>query len=140
MSFLVDTNVVSEWMKPRPNPGVVAWLAAADEDRVFMSVITLTELRYGVERMAVGKKRKRLEEWLQRELPLRFEGRLLPIDALVADACGKLVARSEALGRPIEPRDAFIAATAEVYRLTLVTRNTSDFHPTVKDLLSPWTT
>ena len=140
MSFLVDTNVVSEWMKPRPNPGVVAWLAAAEEDRVFMSVITLTEFRYGVERMAVGKKRKRLEEWLQRELPLRFEGRLLPIDALVADACGKLVARSEALGRPIEPRDAFIAATAEVYRLTLVTRNTSDFHPTVKDLLSPWTT
>src|SRR5271169_173822 len=99
MSFLLDTNVVSEWMKPRPNPGVVAWLADVDEDRVFLSVITLTELRYGIERMPPGHRRKRLDEWLEEVLPLRFEGRILSIDAAVADACGKVVARSEALGR-----------------------------------------
>ena len=94
MSFLLDTNVVSESTKPRPNPGVVAWLAAVDEDNVFLSVITLTELRYGVERLAQGRRRKQLDRWLQQDLPLRFEGRILPIDALVADTCGKLVART----------------------------------------------
>jgi predicted nucleic acid-binding protein len=138
VTFLLDTNVVSEWMKPHPNPGVVAWLADVDEDRVFLSVITLTELRYGIERMAPGNRRKRLGEWLEEELPLRFEGRILAIDGAVADACGKVVARSEALGRRLEAMDAFLAATAEVHRLTLVTRNTSDFQPTFKGVLNPW--
>ncbi len=139
MSFLLDTNVVSEWMKPRPNPGVVTWLAEVDEDRTFLSVITLTELRYGIERMAAGHRRKRLEEWLEEELPLRFEARILPIDPDVADACGKVVARSEAVGRRMEVMDAFIAATAEVHRLTVVTRNASDFQPVVRNVLNPWT-
>jgi predicted nucleic acid-binding protein len=139
MSFLLDTNVVSESTKPRPNPGVVAWLAAVDEDDAFLSVITLTELRYGVERLAQGRRRKQLDRWLQQDLPLRFEGRILPIDALVADTCGKLVARTESLGRPIEARDAFIAATAQVHQLTLVTRNVSHFETTVKSILTPWT-
>jgi predicted nucleic acid-binding protein len=139
MSFLLDTNVVSESTKPRPNPGVVAWLAAVDEDNVFLSVITLTELRYGVERLAQGRRRKQLDRWLQQDLPLRFEGRILPIDALVADTCGKLVARTESLGRPIEARVAFIAATAQVHQLTLVTRNVSHFETTVKSILTPWT-
>jgi len=139
VSFLLDTNVVSEWMKPRPNPGVVAWLADVDEDRVFLSVITLTELRYGIERMPPGHRRKRLDQWLEEELPLRFEGRILAIDPAIADACGKVVARSEAVGRRLEAMDAFLAATAEVHRLTLVTRNTADFQPTVKGVLNPWT-
>ena len=138
MSFLLDTNVVSEWMKPRPNPGVISWLAEVDEDRVFLSVVTLTELRYGIERMAPGGKRRRLDEWLQDELLLRFEGRILGIDNAVADACGKHVARSEAIGRRMEVMDAFIAATAENYSLTVVTRNTSYFEPLVKGLLNPW--
>lgn len=139
MSFLLDTNVISEWMKPRPNPGVVAWLADVDEDRTFVSVITLTELRYGIERMAAGNRRKRLDEWLQDELPLRFEGRILLIDPDVADACGKIVARSEAVGRRMEVMDAFLAATAEVHRLAVVTRNASDFRPVVSNVLNPWT-
>jgi predicted nucleic acid-binding protein len=138
LSFLLDTNVVSEWMKPRPNPGVVAWLAEVDEDRVFLSVVTVTELRYGIERMPAGNRRKRLDVWLEEELPLRFEGRILAIDRAVADACGNLVARSEAIGRRMEAMDAFIAATAEVHRLTLITRNTSDFESIVKDVLNPW--
>jgi predicted nucleic acid-binding protein len=138
MNFLLDTNVVSEWLKPQPNQGVIDWLAQADEDQVFLSVVTITELRYGVERMATGKRRKRLDQWLSEELPVRFDGRILPVDATIAGACGKLMARSESLGRPIEARDAFIAATAEVYALTLVTRNASDFQPTLKTILTPW--
>jgi hypothetical protein len=139
MTFLLDTNVVSEWVKPRPNPGVVTWLANVDEDRVFLSVVTLTELRYGIERLAAGSRRRSLEEWLQRELPLRFEGRILPVDEAVADASGRIGARSESAGRPIEAIDAFLAATTEVHSLTLVTRNESDFKAVLKTTLNPWT-
>jgi toxin FitB len=101
VSFLLDTNVISEWMKPEPNSGVVNWLHNVDEDRVFISVVTLTEIRYGIERLAAGGRRKRLEDWLQRELPLRFEGRILPVNEMVADASGRVAARSEAAGRPM---------------------------------------
>jgi hypothetical protein len=138
MTFLLDTNVISEWIKPQPNPGVVNWIAQVQDSQTFLSVVTITELRYGIERMTAGSRRRRLDQWLVEELLPRFDARIIPVDLTIADACGKLVARSEALGRPIEPRDAFIAATAEVYDLTLVTRNDSDFRPTLKAILSPW--
>ena len=137
MNFLLDTNAVSEWVKPRPNPGLIRWMESADEDRVFLSVISLAELRYGVERMAAGARRNRLEEWLRDELPLRFEGRILLVDNNVADAWGRAVSRSEAVGRPMGVMDTFLAATAEVHRLTLVTRNVSDF-PVLKAIVNPW--
>ena len=139
MSFLLDTNVVSEWVKPRPNPGVVAWLSEADEDAVFISVMTLAELRYGIERMPAGNRRKRLDDWLCNALPIRFEERILPIDVATADIWGKLMARRQAAGRPMSVADAFIAATVEVHGLTLVTRNAVDFEPTLKGIINPWT-
>ena len=139
MNFLLDTNVVSEPMKARPNAGVLAWLREVNEDSVFLSVVTLTELRYGVERLAKGRRRDRLEAWLRNELVARFVGRVVSVDVEIADECGRLVARSEALGHPIEARDAFIAATANVHGFTLVTRNASDFEATVKSILTPWT-
>ena len=137
MNFLLDTNAVSEWVKPRPNPGLIRWMEEADEDRVFLSVISLAELRYGVERMAAGARRNRLEGWLQHELPLRFEGRILSVDHRIAEAWGRTVSRSEAMGRPMGAMDAFLSATAEVHRLMLVTGNISDF-PVLKAVLNPW--
>ena len=139
MTFLLDTNLVSERIKPRPNPGVVAWLDHVDEESTFLSVITVMELRYGIQRSSPGKSRTRLEEWLAQDLVPRFSGRILPVDLETADGCGRLSARSEALGRPMETRDALIAATAEVYGLTLVTRNASDFEPVLNSILTPWT-
>lgn len=137
MNFLLDTNAVSEWVKPRPNPGLIQWMESADEDRVFLSVISLAELRYGVERLPAGARRNRLEHWLRHELPLRFEGRILLVDDPVAEAWGRTVARCEALGHPSGAMDAFFSATAEIHRLTLVTRNVSDF-PVLKAVLNPW--
>ena len=139
MSFLLDTNVVSEWVKPAPNPGLVAWLADVDEDRTFLSAVTIAELRYGIQRLPMGKRRRRLDEWLTEDLLLRFEQRVLPVDTPVADASGRLVDRSERLGRALSAMDAFIAATAEVHRLTLVTRDTSDFTHLLPSVLNPWT-
>src|SRR6266498_1588933 len=98
MSFLLDTNLVSEWVKPMPDPGVVTWSDAIDEDRVFLSVITLAELRHGVERLAQSRRRAQLEAWLDDELPSRFEGRVLPVVADVAHVWGRLVARSHDRG------------------------------------------
>jgi toxin FitB len=138
MTFLLDTNAVSEWVKPRPNPGLMHWMESADEDRIFISVISLAELRYGVERMPAGSRRSRLEQWLRHELPLRFESRILPVDTQVAELWGRTVSRSEAAGRPIDAMDAFLAATAETHQLTLVTRNVSDF-PLLRAILNPWT-
>jgi toxin FitB len=137
VNFLLDTNAVSELMKPRPNPGLTGWLEETDEDRIFLSVVSIAEIRYGVERMAAGQKRDRLESWLEDELPLRFDGRLLFVDAVVADAWGRTVSRSEAAGRPIKAMDALLAATAETQHMTLVTRNVGDFS-LLKAVLSPW--
>lgn len=138
MNFLLDTNVVSEWTKPRPDSGVVDWLAKIDEDAVFLSVVTFAELRHGIERLPASKRRKQLDEWLRGELPLRFEQRILQVDGAVADEWGRLVARHDALGRPIHAMDALIAATAQVHALTLVTRNASDFEVSVKSVVNPW--
>lgn len=139
MSFLLDTNVVSEWTKPRPNPGLVAWLARVDENEVFLSVVTFAELRRGIERLGSGARRRRLDEWLRGELPSRFDTRIVGVDGAIADEWGRLVAHREARGRAIQAMDALIAATAQVHGLTLVTRNTADFEESLKSLLNPWT-
>lgn len=138
MSFLLDTNVVSEWTKPRPNPGVVEWLGQVDEDEVFLSVVTFAELRRGIARLPAGARRERLDEWLRGELPLRFESRIVGVDGAIADEWGRLIAHRETRGRTIHTMDALIAATAQVHGLTLVTRNTEDFQASVKSLLNPW--
>lgn len=138
MSYLLDTNVVSEWTKARPNAGVMSWLHGIDEDRVFLSVITVAELRHGVERLPAGQRRNLMDAWLREDLSLRFESRILPVDPAIADAWGRLIAQAEARGRPLAAMDGFIAATATVRELTLVTRNTDDFESTVKSVLNPW--
>ena len=138
MRYLLDTNVVSEWTKPRPNPGVVEWLAQVDEDEVFLSVVTFAELRHGIERLPAGPRRRQLDAWLRGELAQRFEGRIALIDGAIADEWGRLVARHQARGRPIRAMDGLIAATAQVHALTLVTRNAADFQLSVKSVLNPW--
>jgi len=138
VSFLLDTNVVSEWVKPGPDPNVVAWLADVDEDRVFLSVVTFAEIRRGVELMPMGRRRERLAAWLADELPARFEARILGIDRRVAEAWGVAMARSQQRGAGLGSMDAFLAATATEHRLTLVTRNVRDFGMAGIPLLDPW--
>ena len=138
MSFLLDTNVVSELAKPQPNTGVVRWLHEADEDSLFLSVITLAEVRFGVECLPLGARRSRLDAWIREDLAGRFEGRILAVDEAVAEAWGRAQASSEATGRRMNLMDCFLAATAMVHGLTLVTRDTGDFSGLRGELLSPW--
>jgi predicted nucleic acid-binding protein len=104
----------------------------------FISVITVAELRHGVERLPAGTRRERLDAWLTEQIPLRFEDRLLAVDAETANGWGRVMARGRADGRPISAMDAFIAATAEQHDLTLVTRNVSDFNALGLRLVNPW--
>src|SRR5260370_30824010 len=99
-------------MKPLRDPSVIRWLAEVDEDRVYLSVMTLAELRYGTERLPADARKSRLETWLREEPPLRFEGRLLGIEATIADRWGRFVSRWSAVGRPRPVMDAFFASTA----------------------------
>ena len=136
--YLLDTNVVSEWVKPHPNPNVVRWLADADEDRISLSIITIAELHFGVEILAPGNRRDALSEWVRNELPERFEGRILGIDMAVAASWGMLMERSRRTGINLHPIDGFLAATAYSMSLKLVTRNTAHFAKLGIELENPW--
>ena len=138
MSFLLDTNVISEWVKPEPDTNVVAWFAEVDEDQVFLSVVSFAELRRGLELMPPGRRRERLEDWVANDLTARFDGRVLDIDWRVADAWGRVTARGQRAGRKVGSMDAFFAATAESHQLTLVTRNVKDFGGLTIPIENPW--
>ena len=138
MDYLLDTNAISEWVKPRPDPGVVRWFDQVDEDRTYLSVITLGELRKGIDRLADGRRRQRLDQWLTTELPERFTNRILPIDGAIANQWGRLLARTDSAGTTIHGTDALIAATALTHQLHIVTRNVAHFQPAGIDILCPW--
>lgn len=138
MSFLLDTNVISESARPRPDTGVMDWLDRTDEEQLFLSVVSLAELRHGIERLSDGKRKAALDVWLTEQLAPRFEGRLLHVDAETADQWGRVVARGQAAGRPMAAMDAFIAAHARQHDLVLVTRNTTDFADAGVRLLNLW--
>lgn len=136
--YLLDTNVISESIKTRPDAQVTRWLAEVDEDRAFLSVATVAELRFGVERMPRGRRREQLAAWLDHELLERFEGRLLGVDRPVADLWGMAMARGQRAGSGVGVIDALLAATANVHALTLATRNVRHFVALDVPLLDPW--
>ena len=139
MSYLLDTCVVSELSRPRPNPGVVAWMSEADVDSLHLSAITIGEIRRGTLRLPAGKRRTSLSNWSER-LRRSFSGHVLPIDESVALRWAEIAARAEQSGRPGSFADGLIAATALDRGLTLVTRNVTDFEPFGVSLPNPWTT
>jgi|ERR1700741_1581746 toxin FitB len=137
--FLLDTNVISEIVQSQPDVSVEDWLAHANEDHLFISVVTILEMRYGIQRMTKGRRQSFLNQWLENAMPTRFAGRIFDVDAEIADFAGRLAAERSLAGRPFEATDALIAATALVHGLTVVTRNTKDFVGSVKAVLNPWT-
>lgn len=139
MRLLLDTNVLSEVTRPAPDARVVEWLDGLDEDRAFISVVSIAEIRRGVALMDEGRKREALAEWLARDLPQRFEQRVLPVYEPVALAWGDLMGIAKRHGRGLSSMDGLIAATAIAQELTLATRNTKDFEGFGLELFDPWT-
>lgn len=138
MNILIDTNVISEMTRPRPDPRVVAFLHQADEDRLFLSVATLAELSHGVALKSDGQAKRALEAWLANDLAERFSGRVVDIDPPIARAWGDLMASAKRRGLALHVMDGFLAATAMIRRLTLATRNVKDFEPFGVPVFDPW--
>jgi predicted nucleic acid-binding protein len=136
--FLVDTNLVSELVKPRPAKSVLDWVDQTDETLIFLSVLTLGEIRKGMQRLPAGSRRNQHEVWLEVGLRRRFAGRILVIDEAVSDRWGTIAAIASAHGKPVPVIDGLLAATALHHNLTLVTRNTSDVIGTGVRTLNPW--
>jgi predicted nucleic acid-binding protein len=136
--FLLDTNCVSELVRSKPEPRVLEWIEAADESLLYLSVLTLGEIRKGVAGLPQSKRRTQLETWLELELQARFSGRILPIDAAVADRWGLLAAAAKSTGKSLSAIDGLLAATALQHNLTIVSRNVSDFANTQTPILDPW--
>ena len=138
-AFLLDTNVISELVKPKPEPKVTAWIDAIDEELLFLSVLTLGEIGKGIVLLPRSARRTALEAWLSKELPLRFSGRILSVDQEVADRWGHLSGLTGARGAQVSVIDGLLAASAMQHNLTLVTRNTKDVAATGVSLFNPWT-
>ena len=136
--FLLDTNCISELIRANPDPLVLAWIQAAREDLLFLSVLTLGEIRKGVAGLSQGKRRAQLEAWLELDLQARFAGRVLAIDSQIADRWGLLTADAKRRGKPLSAIDGLLAATALHHNLTIVSRNVSDFTPAHVPVLNPW--
>jgi hypothetical protein len=135
LSYLIDTNVLSELRRREPDPNVVNWLERRPATTLYLSVLTLGELRKGIDALPEGVRRRALLDWLEIELPAFFSGRLLTIDARIADRWGHLLAQA---GRPMPAIDSLLAATALTHDLILVTRNLRDFQYPGLSVIDPW--
>ncbi|SEQ31608.1 hypothetical protein SAMN05428969_2694 [Devosia sp. YR412] len=138
MSYLLDTNVLSEVRRPTPDANVLTWLDQVDEDRVYLSVISIAEIARGVALLDTGKRKAELAVWLEHDLPARFDSRVLDVDSHTALLWGKLMGEAKKAGRALSVMDGWIAAIAKTHDLTLVTRNTKDFQDLDLALFDPW--
>lgn len=136
--FLLDTNVISELVKPRPEAGVTTWIEATDETLLHLSVLTLGEIRRGVVALPQARRRATLEAWLETDLRSRFHGRVLPIDDKVADRWGLLTAQALKIGIVLPVIDGLLAATALQHNLTFVTRDTVSIAASGVAVFNPW--
>lgn len=138
MNYLLDTNVISDLISKQPNKKVVEWLDHLDPNAIYLSVIAISEIRKGIEKLSHSKRREKVKEWLEMHLLLRFQGRILEITTEVMLVWGELTGRLENEGRSITAIDSFIAAIALQGNYCLLTRNEFDFQHTGVTIINPW--
>ncbi len=138
MSFLLDTCVISEALTKQPNPKALEFVDHLDPEDVYLSAITIGELFKGIAKLPTSRRRSELQTWFENELLVRYEGKILPLDAGVLITWGKLMARLEADGHVMPVMDSLIAAIVLTYDMTLVTRNVSDFENSGVQVVNPW--
>ncbi len=135
MSYLIDTNVISELRRKDPDKGVVSWFAERPPVTLNLSVLTLGEIQKGIEGIADLSRRQSLLDWMETDLAIFFAGRILPVDSAVAIRWGQLIGTA---GRPLPAIDSLLAATALAHDLVLVTRNVKDFANLPVQVFNPW--
>lgn len=138
MNYILDTNVISELIAKQPNEKVVAWLDGLDPSTIYLTVITIGEIRKGIEKLPASKRRDTIKAWLEADLLLRFQRKILDITTEVMLMWGELAGRLENEGKPVAAIDSLIAAIALQGRYSLVTRNDSDFQYTGIIVINPW--
>jgi predicted nucleic acid-binding protein len=138
VKFLLDTNVVSEFIKPKRNPGVYAWLDKTDELQLAVSVISLGEVQNGISRLSEGKRKVALQDWLDNELIPRFDNRILSVTLEDMLLWGKLTGKAMTNGETLPTADAMLAAVARNNGLMVITRNEKDFARMGVSVLNPW--
>lgn len=136
--ILLDTNVLSALMQRTPDPTVIAWLDGQPAESIWTTAITVFEIRFGLENLAQGRRRKRLEDSFRLMIEEDLEGRVLPFDSVAAEAAGEIAAAQRRRGRPVDMRDIQIAGIAAARKATLATRNTRHFEMTGLTLVDPW--
>ncbi len=136
--ILLDTNVLSEVVRPVPHEGVLAWLDSLDATKTATTATTVAELLYGVARLPEGRRKQRLSEEVRAQIEDDLEGRVEPFDRVAAAHYADIVSQRDRAGRPIRVADAQIAAICRKHAATLATRNVADFEGTGIDLLNPW--
>ena len=136
--FLLDTNIISELVKPKPEANVTEWVENTDESLLYLSVLTLGEIRRGIAALPQSRRRATLEAWLDKNLRARFEGRILVIDQEVADRWGLLTSAARNSGIVLPVIDGLLAATALEHNLTLVTRDTGQIPSMGVAVFNPW--
>jgi len=136
--FLLDTNIISELVKPKPEANVTEWVENTDESLLYLSVLTLGEIRRGIAALPQSRRRAALEAWLDKDLRARFERRILVIDQEVADRWGLLTAAARNSGIVLPVIDGLLAATALEHNLTLVTRDTGQIPSMGVAVFNPW--
>lgn len=138
MNSLLDTCVISELAKPRPDPNVLRWIEQQDESRLYLSVLTLGELHKGIAKLDTGIRRRKLEQWVDTDLQARFARRILPLDGAILKVWGNLTGKAEKRGRTGPVIDSLLVATALVHQMILVTRNTQHAEGLGATLFDPW--
>ena len=138
MKALLDTCVISELVSKRPNSSVVEFVDSLDPEDVFLSVITIGEIVKGIEKLPKSRRKTDLHNWLKEDLLVRFEGNILALDTDILIEWGALTARLESTRKTMPAIDSLIAATALSKKMTLVTRNVSDFEETNAEMVNPW--
>jgi predicted nucleic acid-binding protein len=136
--ILVDTNVISEPWKPAPEPRVLKWIDAQAIETLYLSAVTIAELRFGIAAMPEGKRRATLDDRLERDVLPLFEGRILPFDLEASRAYADIMTRAKAAGQAVGKADAYIAATAASHGLAVATRDTSPFEAAGLTIVNPW--
>ncbi len=135
MSYLLDTNALSELVRPKPNALVLSWFSSVPDESLYISALTIGEIRKGVEGVPEARRKEKLRVWLEHELPEWFGKRVLSIDGDVAERWGRLQAQAK---RPVPAIDSLLAATALHHELRMVTRNEKDFDYQGLEVINPW--